>query len=148
MEHDTDPDHWVVEPDAAATGWDRARVAALFDNLNGLLLPGGDPWPQVSSPVLRQLLALAGAANDRGDYFPVWGTCAGFETLAVLGAGGCQAAVADGNIPPAACDGPIARGFDAKNLSLPLEWGAAVGDAGGEGGGWWGGASLQGRRPT
>ena len=41
-----------------------------------------------------------------------------------------QATVADGNIPPAACDGPIARGFDAKNLSLPLDW-AAVGDEGG-----------------
>ena len=96
----TDPDHWVVEPDAAATGWDRARVAALFDNLNGLLLPGGDPWPQVSSPVLRQLLDLAGAANYRGNYFPVWGTCAGFETLVALGAGECQATVADGNTPP------------------------------------------------
>ena len=23
-------------------------------------------------------------ANDRGDYFPIWGTCLGFELLTVL----------------------------------------------------------------
>lgn len=26
-------------------------------------------------------------ANDRGDYFPVWGTCLGFEQLTVLTSG-------------------------------------------------------------
>ena len=47
--------------------------------------------PQVSSNGVRQLWRLALAANARGDHFPVWGTCAGMETLMAFAEEGCQA---------------------------------------------------------
>lgn len=33
------------------------------------------------------MLYVAFQANKRGDYFPVWGTCLGFEQLAYLTSG-------------------------------------------------------------
>ena len=52
----------------------------------------------------------------------MFGTCAGMETLAIVAAAGCQADVKDGNIPPTACSeaGPITRGFNSSDVSLPL----------------------------
>jgi len=32
---------------------------------------------------------LAIEANDKGDYFPVWGTCLGFELLLLASANDC-----------------------------------------------------------
>ncbi|TWW70704.1 Gamma-glutamyl hydrolase, partial [Takifugu flavidus] len=59
---------------------------ALFNSINGILFPGG------GSNLVTSLYArsakifydLAIEANDRGDYFPVWGTCLGFEELTYL----------------------------------------------------------------
>ncbi|XP_003968229.2 gamma-glutamyl hydrolase [Takifugu rubripes] len=59
---------------------------ALFNSINGILFPGG------RSNLVTSLYArsakifydLAIEANDRGDYFPVWGTCLGFEELTYL----------------------------------------------------------------
>ena len=30
---------------------------------------------------MNYLLRLAKEANDNGDYFPIWGTCLGFEAM-------------------------------------------------------------------
>ena len=113
--------NWVTEPNPNA--WTQERYDDVFSSINGLLLPGGNPWPYVSSPQVRRLLDLAKAANARGDFFPVFGTCAGMEALVIIEEGGCQARVADGNIPGGACGafGPIVRGFSSSNLSLPLD---------------------------
>uniref|UniRef100_A0A1A8DXY0 folate gamma-glutamyl hydrolase n=1 Tax=Nothobranchius kadleci TaxID=1051664 RepID=A0A1A8DXY0_NOTKA len=58
----------------------------LFYSLNGLLLPGGDVDLQTSQfgRVTRIFYNLALRANDAGDYFPIWGTCQGFQQLSVL----------------------------------------------------------------
>jgi gamma-glutamyl hydrolase len=36
----------------------------------------------------RELLRLAREANEAGDFFPVWGTCLGFEFMAYEASGG------------------------------------------------------------
>lgn len=62
---------------------------ALFSSINGILYPGGGV-SIVSSGYERAakiFYELAIEANDKGDYFPVWGTCLGFEELTYLTSG-------------------------------------------------------------
>jgi gamma-glutamyl hydrolase len=54
----------------------------------------------------KYLYDLILEANDAGDYFPVWGTCQGFEQLAML---------ASNNLS-------ILNSFDAEDISLPLKF--------------------------
>ncbi|XP_061584347.1 gamma-glutamyl hydrolase-like [Cololabis saira] len=62
------------------------EYAKIFYSINGLLLPGGDVDIQTSqySRAARIFYHLALRANDAGDYFPIWGTCQGFQQLSVL----------------------------------------------------------------
>ena len=46
-------------------------------------------------------------SNDGGDYFPLWGTCLGFEMLSYLAAGRNHSVISS---------------MDAVNLSLPLKF--------------------------
>uniref|UniRef100_UPI00398ED130 gamma-glutamyl hydrolase-like n=1 Tax=Pristiophorus japonicus TaxID=55135 RepID=UPI00398ED130 len=61
----------------------------IFYSINGILLPGGavdlekSEFARVSSIFYR----LALKACDRGDYFPIWGTCLGHQVLTALTAG-------------------------------------------------------------
>merc|ERR1712061_3289 len=51
--------------------------------LNALLIPGGSRnvgWYFVE-PFARALIDRAIQTNKKGEYFPVWGTCLGFEWL-------------------------------------------------------------------
>ena len=63
----------------------------LFQNkLNGLLLPGGkvDIVTSESTRVATMFYKMAiQAYEEHGDYFPIWGTCQGFEQLTVLTSG-------------------------------------------------------------
>jgi gamma-glutamyl hydrolase len=61
----------------------------IFKQTNGLLLPGGDNLldPHKNTPMMvaaKKLYKLAVEANDRGDFYPIWGTCLGLELLSVL----------------------------------------------------------------
>ncbi|KAI4871875.1 hypothetical protein NFI96_003792 [Prochilodus magdalenae] len=58
----------------------------MWDRTLTLLLPGGDVDLQKSqfSRVAKIYYELAIKANDAGDYFPIWGTCQGFQQLTVL----------------------------------------------------------------
>lgn len=61
----------------------------IFQQTNGLLLPGGDNLldPNKRTPMMvaaKKLYKLAVDANDRGDFYPIWGTCLGLELLSVL----------------------------------------------------------------
>lgn len=102
--------------------WTPAQYKKVFSEINGLVFPGGDPWTQVSSPAFHQLYKLALQASAQGDKFPIWGTCAGFESLVAMGAQGCQSKVSDGSIPTGACadEGPVQRGFDSVGVAFPL----------------------------
>jgi gamma-glutamyl hydrolase len=59
----------------------------VFAKTNGILFPGGNQGidPQdIYTEEGERLWNLAKQANDRGDYYPIWGTCLGFEELFVL----------------------------------------------------------------
>jgi len=64
-----------------ATLTSAATIAAYFQYINGLFLhPDWADHPNYARMV-QTLLAMATEANRRGDYFPVWGTCLGFESM-------------------------------------------------------------------
>ena len=65
-------------------------LCQIFNGINGLLLPGGSApltGPGGYAAVGQLFYNWAREANDRGDTFPIWGTCNGFELLTVLSSG-------------------------------------------------------------
>lgn len=67
----------------------KEEYARLFKSINGILFPGGSAKIQTSnySNVAKLFYKLAIQSFDDGDYFPVWGTCLGFEVLSYLTSG-------------------------------------------------------------
>ncbi|KAM8967888.1 gamma-glutamyl hydrolase [Pelodytes ibericus] len=61
----------------------------IFNSINGVLFPGGAVSLVTSeyAKVAKLFYDLALKANDNGDYFPIWGTCLGFEQLTYLTSG-------------------------------------------------------------
>ncbi|XP_051531684.1 gamma-glutamyl hydrolase isoform X2 [Myxocyprinus asiaticus] len=61
----------------------------LFKSINGVLFPGGGVSLKSSeySKAAGIFYRLALQANSNEDYFPVWGTCLGFELLTLLTSG-------------------------------------------------------------
>jgi gamma-glutamyl hydrolase len=81
----------------------------LFSSINGLLLPGGgvDFGTQHQYwNTLSLFYKLAVQANQQGDYFPVWGTCMGFQELCLL----------------QSQDMDLLTSYDSENLTLPLDF--------------------------
>lgn len=67
------------------TTWSDDEVRTIFQSINGVFIPGGGA-SLVDSMFMhnvRLLLRLAEDANNNGDYFPIWGTCLGFEAMLV-----------------------------------------------------------------
>ena len=64
-----------------------------------------------------RLFNLAADAHDSGDHVPLWGTCMGFQTLAVLAAGRADALTSRG-VPKGE------PGFDSDGINLPLQMAA------------------------
>ena len=62
------------------------EVEMLFYSLNGLLIPGGADkfFTSVYHKNAVRFYQMAMKANDEGDYFPIWGTCLGFEALHII----------------------------------------------------------------
>jgi len=82
----------------------------IFSSVNGILFTGGGLVLAENSSYVKTakfLLDLALKENDKDVYFPVWGTCQGFELLGVLVGGESALEL---------------RAFDAENLTLPLLW--------------------------
>ncbi|XP_053915844.1 gamma-glutamyl hydrolase isoform X3 [Cuculus canorus] len=61
----------------------------IFHSINGVLFPGGGVDLKTSeySRVAKIFYHKALEANDKGDYFPIWGTCLGHEELTYLTSG-------------------------------------------------------------
>lgn len=78
---------------------DDEKIDSLFQSINGVLMPGGGSGLPGSA---QRMYSNALAANAAGDYFPIWGTCNGFEWLVQL------------------AGAPLDGGFDSENVSLPL----------------------------
>ena len=83
------------------------QYTALFNSLNGVLFPGGEASLKTSGyfKAATKFYELAVDAHARGDVFPVWGTCLGFEALTVIGAGE-----------------DLLGSFEAENINLPLNF--------------------------
>lgn len=66
--------------------WDAPEEMAreIFSQINGLLFTGGNSILPVAA---RTLWTLAEQANAKGDFFPIWGTCLGFEYFLMLASG-------------------------------------------------------------
>ncbi|XP_027624937.1 gamma-glutamyl hydrolase [Tupaia chinensis] len=64
----------------------RSEYEKLFKSINGILFPGGGVNIMHSdyAHVAKIFYNLAIQSFDDGDYFPVWGTCLGFEELSFL----------------------------------------------------------------
>ena len=71
------------------------RLAELFAGISGLVFTGGGADISSNSGsdhgqyffAAKTLWELALTANEKGDYFPIWGTCLGFQTVSVLASG-------------------------------------------------------------
>ncbi|KAK7868222.1 hypothetical protein R5R35_000624 [Gryllus longicercus] len=62
----------------------------VVSRINGVLFPGGATYfdnQQGYADAGAILFSLAEQLNARGDYFPLWGTCLGFELITYLAAG-------------------------------------------------------------
>lgn len=79
----------------------------IFNSINGLLFPGGGVSITKSeyAKAAQVLYSLALKANDNADYFPIWGTCLGFQLLTALATGK-----------------NVLSDFDAEDLALPLNF--------------------------
>lgn len=83
----------------------------MMAGLNGLLFPGGSASLDIGSDFFKtaaHLFKSAIALNDKGVYFPIWGTCLGFEFLNIMGAGEDESVLDDG--------------FDSEDLPLALNF--------------------------
>ncbi|KAL4453960.1 hypothetical protein ABPG74_003843 [Tetrahymena malaccensis] len=66
----------------------------LFSKINGILFPGGsveftfdDSVDKIFSRNANYLIQKAKNATDQGDFFPIWGTCQGFELIHYIESG-------------------------------------------------------------
>jgi len=87
----------------------KTELLTIFNQINGVLFPGGGADITVNSPLYntaKYLLDLTMAANDKGDYFPIEAHCLGFELLSVV----------------ISQNDSVLEPFDSENLSLPLNF--------------------------
>eukprot|EP01132_Coremiostelium_polycephalum_P001921 gene1921-2356_t len=86
-----------------------STIIEIFNSINGLLLPGGgvdfDTEP-VYVNTMELLFNLAIKANNAGDYFPIWGTCMGFQELSILASGNYN----------------LLTQFNSQNYTVPLNF--------------------------
>lgn len=87
---------WPLPPSPGSNSTDR------WARLNGMLIPGGAGNVSV---LARELLLRAVKANDEGEYWPVWGTCLGFEWIVQVFGG----------------DGALQSGFDAVDEHMDID---------------------------
>uniref|UniRef100_A0A336MIE1 folate gamma-glutamyl hydrolase n=1 Tax=Culicoides sonorensis TaxID=179676 RepID=A0A336MIE1_CULSO len=63
----------------------------IMTKINGVLFPGGATWFNQSNGYAdagQFIYEIAKEMNDNGTYFPIWGTCLGFELLTYVDAKG------------------------------------------------------------
>lgn len=92
-------------------------VKALLSNINGALFTGGatafynkDGSPSQYALTAQIIFDEATTAHAAGESWPLWGTCLGHELISVLAAG------------LDASPSPLTAGWDAENLTLPVDF--------------------------
>lgn len=85
-----------------------AELKNKFNQINGLLFPGGDSDLNKTKLYYagEYLLKLALEANQKGIYFPVFGHCMGFQLLAMI----------------VSKDIDILENIEAEDISMPLNF--------------------------
>ncbi|XP_013190528.2 gamma-glutamyl hydrolase A isoform X2 [Amyelois transitella] len=71
-------------------GKDRSYYENLLNKINGVLFPGGATYFNQSDGYAdagQHIYQIAEELNSHGDYFPVFGTCLGYELLIILASG-------------------------------------------------------------
>ncbi|CAH0714188.1 unnamed protein product, partial [Brenthis ino] len=71
-------------------GKDRSYYEELMGKINGVLFPGGATYFNQSDGYAdagQHIYEIAQKLNDAGHYFPIFGTCLGFELLIILASG-------------------------------------------------------------
>ncbi|XP_073965535.1 gamma-glutamyl hydrolase A-like isoform X2 [Choristoneura fumiferana] len=71
-------------------GRDRNYYEDIMERLNGVLIPGGATYFNQSDGFAdagQHIYEIAMEMNDAGEYFPIFGTCLGFELLIILASG-------------------------------------------------------------
>lgn len=74
-------------------GKDESYYEDIISKVNGVLWPGGSTYFNVSNGYAEAgaiIYKIATRLNKGGDYFPIWGTCLGFELLTYVAAGGTE----------------------------------------------------------
>lgn len=88
-------------------GASKSELDTIFSSVNGVFFPGGgSSFPSSAQYIFDKAVS----ANDAGDYFPMWGTCMGFQWLMI-------AASRDTGI----LDPPSGQ-MDSENYSIPLDF--------------------------
>lgn len=87
------------------------ELDTIFESVNGLFFPGGGAVFPASAQYMFDKVV---AANDAGDYMPLWGTCMGFQWLLI-------SATQNTNILD-----PSSGQMDSYNYSIPLNFTAAA----------------------
>jgi gamma-glutamyl hydrolase len=88
------------------------ELVRLLQNINGVVFPGGEldiPGSHYQN-TSQFIYNWATKENNAGNYFPLWGTCQGFEQMAIMASG----------------DDSILTHFQAENLTLALAFTAAA----------------------
>ncbi|VVD01306.1 unnamed protein product [Leptidea sinapis] len=71
-------------------GKDRSYYKELMKKINGVLFPGGATFFNQSdgyADAAQHIYEIAQELNDTGDYFPIFGTCLGFQLIIILASG-------------------------------------------------------------
>ncbi|XP_046603493.1 chitobiosyldiphosphodolichol beta-mannosyltransferase-like [Neodiprion virginianus] len=74
-------------------GKDESYYEDILSKVNGVLWPGGSSYFNVSDGYAEAgaiIYTIATRLNNQGDYFPIWGTCLGFELMTYVAAGGIE----------------------------------------------------------
>eukprot|EP00795_Rhopilema_esculentum_P017439 gene17439-9042_t len=93
------------------TTMSKEEIEEIFHSINGVLYPGGGATLFASRYFSNadQLYNLAVKANQQGDFFPIWGTCLGFQAMSSITAGK-----------------PVVSSSNAIDLTLPLNFSDAA----------------------
>lgn len=65
--------------------YDTTQYEAYFENVNGLFIPGGETsYIMKNNIFLETITKFFELSLNKNEYFPIWGTCFGFELLMFL----------------------------------------------------------------
>ena len=70
--------------------WDKKKILNVLNQVNGVLFPGGNVDYSKKNDYIKYIKSFqlifnyAKSKNNKKDYFPLWGTCLGFQFLITM----------------------------------------------------------------